>query len=333
MRGTCTSEEKEQVERYLEQEKDLSVFEAALESQWTDMLGQTPPAMDMESSLQRFKTKRRQLDTSQTRQRRWLHDFIYKYNGHKYSLIGAFFMLLVILSGIVVGYMYWYRSGNAVNWKEIVTANGQQVRITLPDGSHVWLQAGSKVKFPEVFSGESRPVWLSGAALFEVKRDEHLPFVVHTLHLTTSVLGTSFYMKAYEDEPEEEVLVTTGKVMVESKKLQGLKPVVLQMQQRVIYQKENGEIHTDSMDVIALEAFQEHRLYLKDMHFSEIARTLERWYDVEIEFENNALLNCQFSATFDRIALPEVLDRLRMVSPFTYTIKGKKVLISGKQCN
>jgi len=122
----------------------------------------------------------------------------------------------LICSGLFVYKNLTGRS--AIKYKEITAANGQVIHITLSDHTSIWLNACSRLKYPETLTTKNREVYLEGEAYFDVKHDPSKPFLVHTSHLTTAVLGTAFSVTAYRNNTTQSVTVIRGKVQVSDKK-------------------------------------------------------------------------------------------------------------------
>jgi ferric-dicitrate binding protein FerR (iron transport regulator) len=305
------------------------LLEEAMEDCWNETAsGEPPPDIDVAASLARFKEKLKRDEpkgyiTTERQPARRLHSR---------SLAWVFVTLLFVAAGTYA--VIWQTQGSktaneTVRLREIKAPEGKQTEVSLPDGSRVLLYSGGKVRFPVSFPSEARPVWLDGEAFFTVTKDGTRPFRVKTAQLTTTVLGTSFHVKAYAAEDHAQVTVVSGEVKVEAGKHSG--QVVLHRQERAVY-RESESLRKDSVSENETDVLQHGGLYFEDMPFGDIARQLERRYAVAIRFEHSAAADCLFSASFGRCSLKEVLDRLRMTGTFTYAIKGREVLIKGTRC-
>ena len=159
---------------------------------------------------------------------------------------------------------------------------GSEFKIVLGDGTQVWMNAQTKLSYPESFQGERREVFLAGEAYFEVAYDVEKPFVVKTADMGITVLGTSFNVKAY---PEDEYVITTlvtGSVSQEY--IKSGKEVVLSPSDQAIYTKSNGVLKVGQVDVNESISWKDGRIILKDCSLKEIFRELVRWYDFEVEY-------------------------------------------------
>lgn len=212
------------------------------------------------------------------------------------------------------------------------TAPGQQLSVRLPDGSRVWMNTASSLSFPEKFRGDTRHIYLSGEAFFEVAHDEKKPFFVHAGSFYTRVLGTSFNIKAYPktDEPIY-VTVATGKVAVgvvdsleHHRELTRLTP-----NHRVLYDRMAHTVIGDSIAVGQVSAWREGRLVFRQAGLQEMVSTLERWYGVSIAVQPpTTSTTCSFTADYYAgISLRDVLEALQITGKIAYTLEGNKVVI------
>lgn len=204
--------------------------------------------------------------------------------------------------------------------------------ITLDDGSKVTLEPSSVIRYPEDFSLE-RKVFLTGEAFFDVVRDPEKPFSVHTHELVTQVLGTSFTVRAYEEEKNIRVSVRTGKVSVFSEK--PLEGALLMPNQQVVYSRHELRMVKSLVDdPIMLPKAQHHTTFLfTDSPIGEVFGSLEEAYGVDIVYDEETLANCYLNAALDSLSFH---DKLRLISKginAQYEILDGHVIISGNGCH
>lgn len=196
----------------------------------------------------------------------------------------------------------------------LVTPRGKDFLLILADGTKVWLNAESRLRYPVTFNGEERRVELHGEACFEVAKDEKHPFIVSADGVETKVLGTKFNVRSYE-EADRHVTLVHGKVEV-TNSLNG-KAVVLQPGENLSY-TEAGEPKVAKVNVAAYTAWTEGLFYFEDMPLQEIMRTIGRWYNVNIDFEQPELYGIKLNFWADRRAGIEealgLLNRLKKVN-------------------
>lgn len=203
---------------------------------------------------------------------------------------------------------------------------GQISEFILPDGSTVWLSAASTLEYPETFSEMERTVELNGEAFFEVQTDADRPFVVNSGPLTTSVLGTSFNITAYQDDPDMVVTLATGKVEVA---VQGSEQkLVLEPNQKVSYKTYSGLSDVSQIDARLARAWIQRELIFIREDFATIARTFERWYGVEFVFEDESLKDETFVYHFKELSLQNSMIVLKELAEFEYEIEEERVVIN-----
>lgn len=168
--------------------------------------------------------------------------------------------------------------------------------LKLPDGSTVVLNAGSHLEYPSSFEGMGhREVLLRGEGYFDIKHDASKPFVVRTGNLTTTVLGTAFNIKAYDDEKNITVTVTRGKVQVSD---EGRTLGVITPNQEITFDKLDRQSQQRSVDSNNAIAWKSHDIFFDDITLQEAAAQLEERFHVTIRFENEKTRHCRFTATF-----------------------------------
>jgi len=204
--------------------------------------------------------------------------------------------------------------------------------FTLPDGTHVVLQTGSRLDYPKQFTGNAREVSLSGEAYFDVAEDGSKPFVIHTGRIRTTVLGTAFNIRALPNDKEVVVSVTTGKVKVEdNQKLLA----VLTSNQQVKYQPVSLAVSRDSVNAASLVTdWTKREMAFDGQSFEEVAEMLGKRYGVDIRFKKDNLKKCTIKVFFDGTeTLERVLNRLCTISNTSYSLVDEKtVVLDGEGC-
>jgi transmembrane sensor len=248
-----------------------------------------------------------------------------------WSSVAAVFLL-------VIGAAWFWKSSlsNGQSTEKILsftTTQGQLRQITLEDGSQIWLNAGSKLSYPEHFSISHRDVYLDGEAYFDVKHDASKPFVVHTDRLTTSVLGTAFSVTAYKDIPTEAVTLIRGKVQVaHGHEVLGF----LTPDKRIEYNINTNKSRLYNVDAASLVSWKAGKLQFEDQDMQDISARLGRWYGYSFKFENTHIKNCRYTASFNnRIPLKNLLKVMKEISLVKYQIDTtqKTVTFLGTGCN
>ena len=207
---------------------------------------------------------------------------------------------------------------------EKVNPTGQKSKIFLPDGSIVWLNAESKLIFPERFDSV-RYVELTGEAFFQVKEDSLHPFQVVTGELETTVLGTSFNVNAYSDDENESISLIEGKVTISF--MENDTSSLLLPGEQIIINQERGIRQNQYFDSLQVSGWTKGLLVFKNAGKDEIVDKLSRWYGVNIEIIKQPSSTWNVNGYFDNQSLEMVLERLSFSKDFDFTIKDKNVTI------
>ncbi len=214
------------------------------------------------------------------------------------------------------------RTGN--NGQPAVTSiyapAGSRVSFTLPDGTEGMLNSGSTLTYSMPFTGD-RSVALTGEAWFEVAHDEKHPFAIDAGDLDLTVLGTAFNVSAYPEENYTEVVLENGKVLVSCGNYK--EGMVMTPSERLVY--ENGKVTRSTADPSKYSSWTEGKLVFRSDSMSEVARRIERWYNVKVEIMDEDLEKFSFRATFEDDPLEEVLKFLSMTSPIRYEITPRVI--------
>ncbi|MDN5202225.1 DUF4974 domain-containing protein [Fulvivirgaceae bacterium BMA10] len=241
-------------------------------------------------------------------------------------------MILLIPSLLAYLYIYYKPFDRAAPDAQVSSLKirenprGLKTTFKLPDGSIVKLNADSKLTFPEVFSATSREVSLIGEAFFEIKKDSLRPFTVRTNELSTTVLGTSFNVRAYEDE-DVEVALLTGKVKV-SENSSSMIDIVLLPREMAIYRRNDESIEMTRFDPAEKLAWKDHTLYFNNSDFNDIIKTLERWYGVSFDVKYPDKVWDRFTGVYKNESLETVLEGMSFSLDFEFEIHDKKVIIN-----
>ena len=209
-----------------------------------------------------------------------------------------------------------------IQFAKLQTPRGGTYAVQLPDGTHVWLNAGSELEYPLHFAGNTREVRLKGEGYFEVAHDKSHPFIVSTDLQKVKVLGTSFNIKAYTSN--QATTLVTGRVAV-SQQGSASEINIIPGQQSII---KNGNIQVSIVEVGDFTAWKEGMISGSSLGFDEIAKELERWYDIDFKlpsgFKNNE--KAYFSVNRNE-KLSSVLKALERTYGLHFQIKGKEVIV------
>jgi ferric-dicitrate binding protein FerR (iron transport regulator) len=232
-------------------------------------------------------------------------------------------------------YMAWQvlrKPSPTAQFASLYVPKNQKKQITLADGTMVWLNAGSELKYSRVFSGKTREIYLSGEAFFDVHHDAAKPFIIHTGEVTTTVLGTAFNIKEDAFLHSVIVTVTRGKVSVANK---GRQIGVLTPNQQLSFNMVSDKVSQQPVDANQVISWSKIDLHFEDVTFSDAAKQLEQRFDVKISFSNDKIKGCRFTGdSFTGEKLDKVLKAICDFNNATYRIQPDgTILIDGPGCN
>ncbi len=213
-------------------------------------------------------------------------------------------------------------------YNTITTPRGGEYQVVLPDGSKVWMNAGSSLRFPTRFSGPDRTVQLTGEAYFEVAQQAARPFMVQVANGgKIAVLGTSFNIMAYEDERAIHTTLVTGKVKVISP---SGKDVLLAPSQQAILSRESGTIKVGEADVDKAIAWKGGMFEFNDDDISTVMRQLARWYDVEVKF-SGPVPDKHYTGSFRKQSTLQQALHILKTAGIRFSIEGRQILVDVQQ--
>lgn len=233
---------------------------------------------------------------------------------------------------IAVGYLSYWRG--EVNVKDtfadisVEAPLGSKTKLYLPDGTLVWLNAGSRMTYSQGFGVDNRKVELEGEGYFEVTRNEKIPFYVKTKDLQLRVLGTKFNFRDYPEDHEVVVSLLEGKVELNNM-LKSEKEAFLAPDERAILNKSNGLMTVESVAASNASQWTDGYLFFDEELLPDIAKELERSYNVKIHIANDSLNNFRFYGNFVRREqnIQEVLDALASTEKIQYKIEERNITI------
>ena len=205
---------------------------------------------------------------------------------------------------------------------------GSKTKLYLPDGTLVWLNAGSRMTYSQGFGVDNRKVELEGEGYFEVKRNEKIPFFVKTKDLQLQVLGTKFNFRDYPEDHEVVVSLLEGKVGLNNL-LREEKEAVLSPDERAVLNKANGFLTVESVTASNASQWTDGYLFFDEELLSDIAKELERSYNVKIHIANDSLKTFRVYGNFVRREqnIQEVLEALASTEKMQYKIEERNITI------
>jgi ferric-dicitrate binding protein FerR (iron transport regulator) len=320
-KGETTLPEEKLLKTYVSQNDSSPHFKS--EQQWFKELQQEKQAETSKDFDQRLEEKLEQIafmNKTQAKQR------------PLFALPYCMAALLAIALGLSF-VIYFAFSGKQSQWVEIATAKKETKQVSLPDGSKIWLNGASTIRYHgQLQAADHREVWLEGEAYFEVAHKPQQPFIIHSGAAITQVLGTSFNVRGYPDESTVEVAVISGKVSFAAQANESAGTVVLQPGHGAVFNKKSIKIQKNERNNPNLLAWKTHQLIFKDAPLYEVIATIERYFAIAIELKNPGLANCRFKGSFKEATLEEVLEVIQLSMNISAQQKDGKYTFSGKGC-
>jgi ferric-dicitrate binding protein FerR (iron transport regulator) len=240
-----------------------------------------------------------------------------------FTLIKRFVSWSTAIAALVIaGFIFWTNNHKPVqtNITTVQAPLGKTIKVTLPDGSSTWLNAGSTLTYPKTFAGKTREVVLKeGQAFFDVVHMTDKPFVVHAKTLNVTVLGTSFDVKAYHNDPDIKVTVKTGKVGVTMRDKPDRPALMLLPAEQATVPEKTAEIQVTEISKPAIAPWKDNRMVFEDELLSEVFHALERKYKQHIKIENTNLNAEKITLTLDDQPIGDVLKVLSFSKKFNYS--------------
>jgi ferric-dicitrate binding protein FerR (iron transport regulator) len=212
----------------------------------------------------------------------------------------------------------------------IKVPNGKRFDVILSDGTHVYLNAGSSLKYPVEFMNEGeRKVFLNGEAYFDVYSDKKHPFIVDVNNMNVQALGTEFNISSYPEDSSISTVLVEGSVRIfKDKSIKTQSSVILKPGYKAEWKKETKTIFVKKVDTKIYTGWLDNKLIFKNSQFKNIIQKLERHYNVTIINKNKKLDKQYFDATFDVETIAQVLNSFKESYNIDYTIENDQIIIN-----
>jgi len=267
------------------------------------------------------------------------------------------FLVFMVLA---IGAVYFFIQKNDIEVtaakaiSSIVTKNGNRTKIVLPDGSQVWLNAGSNLDYDNaVFNKDLREVTLNGEAYFDVTKNAAKPFIIHTKKMDVKVIGTVFNVRSYNEEKTAEASLIRGSIEVTLKDRKDQK-IIVKPNEKIIIGTQEPEaalpkpgktpasknqgaipqilvrelkVSSHSDNIIPEIAWTQNKLFFEDESLENIAPRMERWFGKKVVITNQSLKNLRYYGNFENETMEEVLLYLKLSKPFNFKIEHDSVVI------
>jgi len=236
----------------------------------------------------------------------------------RFSNIAAVLLPFAILLSV-----YLYLKPQKTEAFEIRADLGEKASLTLPEGSEVSINSGSIITYQSDFNLKNRTIQLYGEAFFDVTHNPQKPFVVQCDDVKIIVLGTSFGIKAYENEDNVSVVLNSGKIQL----ITPTEKIDMNPNDRVVYNKKTQFAHIENVNAEDYTDWRQNRLRFENESLDAIMKTISRMHNIDIVFKDSLLKNQQFTGTIDNTNIESVLDAIKLTSSVNYKLENGVVLL------
>ena len=324
LRAVCSEEEARELLKILEEPANDHLIKTAAFKAWNE-ISVTAKTDDSIKEILNDLHHRININEQERMKQPFLKVRLFKF---LYRAAAVLFIPLIIYSAYLT-FKVSARHNNNRDYaimQTIRVPSGVRTDFVLPDGSHVWLNSGSVLRFPDAFKGKTREIELFGEGYFDIESDPKHPFIVNAGELKIEVKGTQFVVIDYPDDPQIEVILETGAVSLfkgdytDHNLLALIKPG-----EKITYNIANKTSSISKVDVDKYTAWKEGLLIFRDDPISEVVKQLSRKFNVNVELSGPDIEEYIYTATFKNETLIQILDLLKKSAPIKYSIYDQKV--------
>jgi ferric-dicitrate binding protein FerR (iron transport regulator) len=348
--GECSEEEEREVEAWLEEDPERLRIANDLQRIWE--VSETPRSLDLpskeEKELDRDRLRRavRQMQATarserespqaapdrgpRSRTRSVIDQLLAPFDNRLVSAL----VVLVLLAGGATLVAQMYSGGDAgaqeSPYEETTTARAERATVRLADSTIVRLSVDTELRVPTTFGESRREVILDGEAYFEVTPDPDHPFTVRSGLARVRVLGTSFGVTAYPADSSVQVVVREGSVAMQPERGSREQGVTLQPNELGELTDRAGHVTTRQVDAGEYLGWTDNRLVFTNAPLPDVARRLERWYDIEVRLQGEALTERRLTATFDDASVGSVAGIIATTLGIQHRVDGQEVIFTAE---
>ncbi|MDR0507311.1 MAG: DUF4974 domain-containing protein [Dysgonamonadaceae bacterium] len=229
----------------------------------------------------------------------------------------------ILLPVVVIFSIYLYLNPLKTESYEVIADKGEKAGLTLPEGSTVALNSGSRIMYYNDYNLKDRYIKLEGEAYFDIRHNQGKPFIVECEDIKVTVLGTSFGIKAYENEENISIVLNSGKIQLTTPK----EKIEMAPNDRILYNKATQTTTLEKVNAGDYTDWKQNRLRFENESLENIVKTISRMHNIDIVFEDPQLKSRQFTGTLDNTDIKSVLDAIKLTSLIDYRLKNGVVYL------
>ncbi|TKG95877.1 DUF4974 domain-containing protein [Puteibacter caeruleilacunae] len=317
--GVISEQERVRLEEWIDCSKDNADFYAKTKDLWEASLANASAIADTDKEWKRFVGRVSSRESSKSK----------SFALHPWIKIAAVLIIGILLGNVLT---YWMTKHEEPTFVTSIAPKGSISQTILPDGSEVFLNAETEIKYTVTDQKERGVILKSGEAWFNVAKNPEKPFVVHTPYYDVRVLGTKFNVKAYNEDRSVITTLEEGKIqVVSSSRLTLKKEISLKPGDQLIYSEDKKELIIRKVDAEQYSSWRNNELVFLKMNFEQLIKLLERRYGINVEVEDPEILTYHYTGTLKNESIFEVLNIIEYTLPISYQIQNQKVIISKKE--
>ncbi|MCX2485759.1 FecR family protein [Pedobacter sp. MR2016-24] len=327
MAAEATQEELEQLRLLMEKYPDAIYYEEFLQELWENNSGGQVPQSDLAQIYASHRQKYKNDFTSNPAEEIYV-------DTHTSLRLSGILLGIVVLALLCFG--LWQKNDQLPDHPtHIVSGKGIRKKVVLPDGTLVWLNAGSKLSYDTGFNQQKiRQVFLTGEAFFDVAHRKSQPFIVHTEKISVKVLGTAFNIQAYPGEQKSEATLIRGSIELSVNDQSGQK-ITLNPSEKFAFSTEKKTMVINHVEPVKIgndeyieeTSWKDNQLVFQNETLEDLKPRLERWFNIQISIRSEQPKHYRFTGVFKNETINEALVAMQLIKPFTFKLTRYDVII------
>lgn len=321
LNGEATLEEKQQMLAWLRKDRENKKIFSEIRDIWIASVSLAIPDEEVCDAFVHFEQRIDRLEQNRIKHRRY---------SFRHIAAAVAVLLLCSIGGYFLGKQSAFTSTteNMLVMNQVIMGNESKGTITLPDGTKVWLNANSKISYPEMFLQDVRKVKLEGEAYFDVVHSTQVPFIVESDQMEVNVLGTQFDAKNYATQSHLETTLLAGKVKVRFSPDSEF--ILLEPNQTISFDKQKNTFSIHEVKAKDYIIWTNDKLTFTNELLSDILYKMEKWYNIRITCADGVPVDQRLSFTIRREPKEEIFKLLELIAPIKSNIEGHNVFIRKK---